>query len=183
MFERAEGKILEGRLAEPQRFIQLLRGPRQVGKTTLFRQVLACHPGPSRYAAADGIPQQAAGWLAEQWELARIGLRRSRSSRSGRKWGGGDPHRQTGIVALPFPPRMFLGGPGGIVSKDGRTTSGRRKHDHPCPLSRSSREGRLDDRVGEVVWQGDSPAGVEPQTHSLEYRFDERPFRTVAKTS
>lgn len=34
-------KVLMNRLAEPRRSIQVLAGPRQVGKTTLVRQALA----------------------------------------------------------------------------------------------------------------------------------------------
>ncbi len=106
MFERAVGKVLEERLSEPRRFIHLLCGPRQVGKTTLIRQVLARHPGPSIYAAADGISQQGTGWLAEQWELARIELRRRAASRRGHRGGGGGPEtlaagpRRGGVLVL-----------------------------------------------------------------------------------
>ena len=37
-FRRAEGAELARRLAEPRRFIQVVAGARQVGKTTLVRQ-------------------------------------------------------------------------------------------------------------------------------------------------
>ncbi len=35
MFERQEIKLLHQRVNEPRKFIQVLMGPRQVGKTTL----------------------------------------------------------------------------------------------------------------------------------------------------
>jgi len=38
-FERAMLTVLKSRLAEPRRFIQVLAGPRQVGKTTLVLQL------------------------------------------------------------------------------------------------------------------------------------------------
>ena len=40
-FRRAPFVRLRDRLAEPRRFIQVVSGPRQVGKSTLVRQVLA----------------------------------------------------------------------------------------------------------------------------------------------
>lgn len=40
MFERKELKQLSLRLQEPRRFMQVLIGPRQVGKTTLVRQLI-----------------------------------------------------------------------------------------------------------------------------------------------
>jgi len=39
-YERTQGAVLAERLAEPRRFIQVLAGPRQVGKTTLVQQVV-----------------------------------------------------------------------------------------------------------------------------------------------
>lgn len=46
------GDLLK-RLQEPRRFIQSLIGPRQVGKTTLSRQVMDDLGKPSRYVTAD----------------------------------------------------------------------------------------------------------------------------------
>src|SRR5260221_268209 len=40
-FRRGMAATLAGRLAEPRRFLQMVTGPRQVGKTTLVEQVLA----------------------------------------------------------------------------------------------------------------------------------------------
>jgi predicted AAA+ superfamily ATPase len=40
MYQRAQFKILRSRLLEPRRFIQVLAGPRQCGKTTLAREVV-----------------------------------------------------------------------------------------------------------------------------------------------
>jgi predicted AAA+ superfamily ATPase len=45
--------VLARRLAEPRRFIQVVAGARQVGKTTLVQQVLARHRGLARVASAD----------------------------------------------------------------------------------------------------------------------------------
>ncbi len=59
------------RLGEPRRFIQVLAGPRQSGKTTLARQALAGCALPSRYASADLPAPQDSLWVSQQWEVAR----------------------------------------------------------------------------------------------------------------
>lgn len=56
------------RFSEPSPRIQMLFGPRQVGKTTGAKQVLQSWAGPTIYAAADGIKH--VEWLREQWQLA-----------------------------------------------------------------------------------------------------------------
>ena len=40
MFERSTVKVLRDRMNERRQFIQVLMGPRQVGKTTLINQML-----------------------------------------------------------------------------------------------------------------------------------------------
>lgn len=64
-----EGKA--GR-AEPRRFIQVVAGPRQVGKTTLVRQVMAGLEIPVRSVSADEPTLRGAGWIAQQWDAARL---------------------------------------------------------------------------------------------------------------
>jgi predicted AAA+ superfamily ATPase len=71
-FERAAAVVLEARLREPRRFIQVVAGPRQVGKTTLVQQVLARMDVPVRYASADEPTLRGANWIAQQWEAARL---------------------------------------------------------------------------------------------------------------
>jgi len=45
--------IVEQRLREPRRFMQVLWGPRQAGKTTLARQAAEAVKRPVRFASAD----------------------------------------------------------------------------------------------------------------------------------
>jgi hypothetical protein len=71
MYERRQNQTLRQRLSEPRRFIQILLGPRQVGKTTSLRQVLAGLDLPSHYATADTPTLQSSAWLEEQWAEAR----------------------------------------------------------------------------------------------------------------
>ena len=62
------------RLREPRRFLQVVAGPRQVGKTTLVQQALAALAGErmaQHSVSADNPGLQGASWLAAQWETAR----------------------------------------------------------------------------------------------------------------
>ncbi len=71
-FRRPLLATVSARLAEPRRFIQVLSGPRQVGKTTLVRQALALLQRPSVYASADEPTLRDRGWLQAQWDAARL---------------------------------------------------------------------------------------------------------------
>lgn len=71
MFTRKYSAILRSRLQEPRRFIQVVAGPRQVGKTTLVRQVLDQWEGQARPISADEPTLHDRAWLVQQWESAR----------------------------------------------------------------------------------------------------------------
>jgi predicted AAA+ superfamily ATPase len=53
MFQRAHLQHLINRVTEPKRFIQVVMGPRQVGKTTLVKQLLEKIICTSTYVSAD----------------------------------------------------------------------------------------------------------------------------------
>jgi len=65
------------RLQEPRRFLQVVAGPRQVGKTTMVRQalsVLTQQPGKAiaqHSVSADNPGLVGSSWLNSQWEAAR----------------------------------------------------------------------------------------------------------------
>ena len=61
------------RLREPRRFLQVVAGPRQVGKSTLVRQALARLPQAiARHSvSADNPGLAGASWLLRHWEHAR----------------------------------------------------------------------------------------------------------------
>lgn len=63
-------KIME-RLADSRTFMQVLAGPRQVGKTTLAHQIREHLSFPSHYASADGYSLRDALWIEQQWEMGR----------------------------------------------------------------------------------------------------------------
>ena len=65
------------RVKEPRRFIQVLAGPRQVGKTTLVRQVMEASPLPAHYASADEPTLRHRTWLEQQWDQARLQARQN----------------------------------------------------------------------------------------------------------
>lgn len=71
-FQRPQAAELARRLAEPRRFIQVVAGARQVGKTTLVQQVIETAGGPVRFASADEPTLRGADWIAEQWEATRL---------------------------------------------------------------------------------------------------------------
>jgi hypothetical protein len=56
---------------EPRRFLQILAGPRQVGKSTLARQLIETLAIPSHYATADEPTLQDRAWINQQWDIAR----------------------------------------------------------------------------------------------------------------
>ncbi len=63
---------LLGRLRAPRRFIQVLAGSRQAGKTTLALQVLDTVGHASHYASADEPSLKDRAWIEAQWERARL---------------------------------------------------------------------------------------------------------------
>lgn len=71
-FQRSSAQVLSERLKEPRRFIQVLAGPRQVGKTTVVSQVLRALDRSSVYVSGDEPGLRDRLWLAAQWERARL---------------------------------------------------------------------------------------------------------------
>ena len=78
-FQRPHFEVLKKRIEEPRRFIQVLVGPRQVGKTTLALQLVESLNLPYHFAAADAVPAGAGPWLEQQWNLARLAQRQQGS--------------------------------------------------------------------------------------------------------
>jgi len=72
LFQRDSAAVLAARLGEPRRFLQVVAGPRQVGKTTLVQQVLAALDRQSVFVSADEPALRDAAWLAAQWDRARL---------------------------------------------------------------------------------------------------------------
>ena len=71
-FQREYAAVLAARLDEPRRFLQVVAGPRQVGKITAVQQVLAKADRPNIFVSADEPALRDSAWLAAQWERARL---------------------------------------------------------------------------------------------------------------
>ena len=74
VFVRPHAAVLSARLKEPRRFLQVVSGPRQVGKTTLVRTVVEAAGMPSRLASADEPTLRGRDWIEEQWDAARLSI-------------------------------------------------------------------------------------------------------------
>ncbi len=74
MYKRPVFSNIVKRLKEPRRFIQVLAGPRQTGKTTLARQVMDKIGGLTHYATADSPTLKDHVWLEQQWQTVRARL-------------------------------------------------------------------------------------------------------------
>ena len=77
MFKRPYFDEVRKRLLEPRKFIQVIAGPRQVGKTTLINQVLADLEIQSSYVSADGVDASDTIWITQQWESSRLKMKLS----------------------------------------------------------------------------------------------------------
>lgn len=78
MFKRHAYKKILNRLTGPRKFIQVLSGPRQVGKTTLIHQSMAGSGIPCHYVSADEVSAASSVWIQQQWETARIKFKTGR---------------------------------------------------------------------------------------------------------
>lgn len=77
MYNRPQFKKLKARLEEKRRFIQVLSGPRQSGKTTLARQVVDTLKFPFQFVTADSPVPHDSAWIEQQWETARMLLKKN----------------------------------------------------------------------------------------------------------
>ena len=75
MYKRAQYQKIIKRLKEPRHFLQVVLGPRQVGKTTVVKQVLKDLGLPFQLYSADNVPATQTGWISDCWNTARIQMR------------------------------------------------------------------------------------------------------------
>jgi hypothetical protein len=76
-FERSLVPLLVGEFEKKQPVFQVLTGPRQVGKTTIARQVMDKLSFPFIYASADSPLPPGPEWIESQWRRAEIEADRS----------------------------------------------------------------------------------------------------------
>ena len=72
MYRRKLVEQLIGRLQEKRRFIQVVVGPRQTGKTTAVLQTLESLSVPHHFTSSDDPVVVSPEWLKNEWDKARI---------------------------------------------------------------------------------------------------------------
>ena len=70
-YKRPQFAEVLDRMNEPRTFIQVLAGPRQVGKSTLIDQVLAECQIPHYLYNADGVDENDTDWIRRIWDTTR----------------------------------------------------------------------------------------------------------------
>ena len=75
MFERAQTDELKHRISEPRNKIQVISGPRQVGKSTMVKQALQDITVPYMLVSADNIDHTNTTWIGEMWATARARMK------------------------------------------------------------------------------------------------------------
>ena len=72
MYQRRHLNILKSRMAEPRRRMQIVMGPRQVGKSTLVGQFTEGTSVPFDFFAADNVNRFDTSWIPNKWQQARM---------------------------------------------------------------------------------------------------------------
>lgn len=71
MYKRAEYQTIKKRLEEKRKFIQVVMGPRQVGKSTVVKQVIQDLNTPYQLFSADNVPASNSAWVSNCWAAVR----------------------------------------------------------------------------------------------------------------
>lgn len=71
MYKRVEYQLIRRRIEEPRKFIQVVMGPRQVGKSTVVKQVLQDLDAPYQLFSADNVPAGSTAWVSNCWAAVR----------------------------------------------------------------------------------------------------------------
>lgn len=71
-YKKQQFNEILSRIKEPRSKIQVIVGPRQVGKTTIINQVLEECNIPYASHSADDISNAKSDWLSEIWESQRL---------------------------------------------------------------------------------------------------------------
>lgn len=75
MFKRQQASVLLSRISEPRRFIQVIAGARQVGKSTMVKQVANELTIPHLLTTAEDAPDKNPNWIRYVWQQARQSMR------------------------------------------------------------------------------------------------------------
>ncbi|MBR4802348.1 MAG: ATP-binding protein [Bacteroidales bacterium] len=72
LYKRQHLAILHKRMAEPRKRIQIVMGPRQVGKSTMVGQFASKLKVPYDIFAADAVNRYDSSWIPNRWQEERI---------------------------------------------------------------------------------------------------------------
>lgn len=71
MYKRSEYQTIKNRIEEPRKFIQVVMGARQIGKSTVVKQVLKDSEVPYQFFSADNVPATGSAWISNCWAAVR----------------------------------------------------------------------------------------------------------------
>ena len=71
MYKRIEYQTIKERIKESRKFIQVVMGARQIGKSTVVKQVLNDLDEPYRMFSADNVPTTNSAWISDCWAAVR----------------------------------------------------------------------------------------------------------------
>ena len=71
MYKRAEYQLIKKRIEERRKFIQVVMGARQIGKSTVVKQVLKDLNTPYQLFSADNVPTTNSAWISDCWAAVR----------------------------------------------------------------------------------------------------------------
>ncbi len=71
MYKRAVYQTIRTRLEENRKFIQVVMGARQIGKSTVVKQVLKDLEAPYQLFSADNVPATNNAWISNCWAAVR----------------------------------------------------------------------------------------------------------------
>lgn len=72
LYERQQLTVLKSRMSELRRRMQIIMGPRQVGKSTLVGQFIDSTDVPFDFFSADAVNRYDTTWIPARWQEARM---------------------------------------------------------------------------------------------------------------
>ena len=75
MIERSQLQVITKRILEPRKFIQIIIGPRQVGKTIMASQMLKKVNIPGIFESADAVTAVNTSWIEQIWQTASLKMK------------------------------------------------------------------------------------------------------------
>ncbi|MBR0046746.1 MAG: ATP-binding protein [Bacteroidaceae bacterium] len=131
-YRRLQFQEVLDRMNEPRGYIQVLAGPRQVGKSTLMNQVLTEIRLPHYLYNADGVDENDTDWIYRTWESVRAQMAVSRQEEAVlvideiqkiKKWSDAVKKEWDSDTRNRVPLKVFLLGSSRLMLRKGLTES------------------------------------------------------------